>query len=172
MHCNICGKDIEKSEGCQVCGLSPEAFELKVRIPTPRGAVNDFPGILTEDQVGELSGMVEGFFERTDVPIVITIVDTTAPLKPAEYAFLLYNHWGIGKPKVNRGLLLLLCLKEQHLESEVGLGLEKYLPEETGDWIVQHEFISHFKGRRYFDGLKAGAAAIIAELEDRLPAVH
>jgi uncharacterized protein len=92
-------------------------------------------------------------------------------LTPAEYAFLLYNHWGIGKAGVDMGALILLCLKERRLESEIGLGLEKYLPETIGDEILQSHFFPHFKDGNFYEGLKAGATALIDELEKRLPSM-
>jgi uncharacterized membrane protein YgcG len=170
MHCNACGHDVNAEvEMCPGCEANLTSEQYKVHLPKPVGAVNDFPGILTKEQVEELSTMVVGFFEQTDVPVVIAIVETTAPLLPNEYAFLLYNHWGIGKPKINRGVLLLLCLKEKWLESEVGLGLERLFPETEGDRIVREEFIPHFNNGNYFGGLKSGTEALIKELQKRLP---
>ncbi len=172
-NCNLCGSEFDEGNHvCPGCGVETELLKQKVQLPPARGAVNDYPGILTDEQVGELSNMVGSFFKQTDVPIVITIVQTAEPLKPSEYAFLLYNHWGIGKARVNRGLLILLCMKEKHLESEVGLGLEKILPEKEGDEIVQNEFIPHFKESGFFDGLKAGTKAIIDALSERLPTLE
>ncbi len=125
--------------------------------------------MLTAGVTGELSSLVGAFFKQTEVPIVISIVQTTEPLTPAEYAFLMYNNWGIGRKGINRGLLLLLCLREKHLESEVGLGLENILPEETGDEIVQTAFLPAFREGKFFDGLKAGTKSIVEFLQERLP---
>lgn len=170
MHCNVCGQDMNDNiEACPGCKLDAESLKHKVQLPVPMGSVNDYPKILTEDQLKELRTLVETFFEQTDVPIVIAIVETTAPLKPNEYAFMMYNHWGIGKPKINRGVLLLLCLKEQWLESEVGFGLERFLPETEGDRIMRDEFVPHFKNGSYFEGLKAGTKEMIELLHKRLP---
>jgi uncharacterized protein len=134
--------------------------------------VNDFPAVLTTEEAKELNDLVSDFLLKTDVPIVIAVVETTFPLSPAEFAFLLYNTWGIGRVGVNRGLLMLLCLQEQWIESEVGLGLERYLPETLGDEIVRESFVPFFRDKRYFDGLKAGTVELIKILNDRLPPVH
>ncbi len=168
--CRLCGIEFEDSQTeCPGCGVDTELLKRTVQIPPPRGAVNDFAGIMNEAQAGELSSMLGSFFRQTDVPIVIATVQTAEPLTPPEYAFLLYNEWGIGKAGVNKGLLILLCLKERHLESEVGLGLENVLPEEIADEIVQDEFLPHFREGGFFEGLKAGTKAIMDELLRRLP---
>jgi len=170
MRCRLCGCEFDAdAHECPGCHVETEILKRKVQLPPARGAVSDYPGILTEAQVGELSSMVGAFFKQTDVPIVIAIVQNTEPLTPSEYAFLLYNHWGIGKAGVNRGVLILLCLKERHLESEIGLGLEDILPEEEGDAIVQNAFLPYFRDGNFFEGLRDGTKAIITNLLEKLP---
>ncbi|MFH1676338.1 MAG: TPM domain-containing protein [bacterium] len=173
MKCNLCGADLPENGGnCPGCNVLADFSRMKVLVPEPRGAVNDYPALLTDAQAGELASMVGAFFRQTDVPIVIAIVNTAEPLQPSEYAFLLYNHWGIGKKGVNKGVLLLLCLKERHLESEIGLGLENILPEDVGDEIVMDEFLPHFREGNFFEGLKAGVKGIIDYLLEKLPTIN
>jgi uncharacterized protein len=170
MKCNLCGTEFdEAAESCPGCGTETKILKERVQVPAARGAVNDFPGVLTESQVGELSSMLGAFFKQTDVPLVVAVVHSCEPLKPDEYAFLLYNHWGIGKKGVDRGMLVLLCLEQKHLESEIGRGLERFLPEEIGDEIVQKAFLPHFKEGNFFEGLKAGTKDLMEALLERLP---
>jgi uncharacterized protein len=170
MNCNACGHKIdENSEICQTCGACVSPTICSVHLPPPQGAVNDYPGILTPEQFHKLDDFLKEFFESTEVPVVIAIVRSTAPLTPTEYAFLLFNHWGIGKEKVNKGALLLLALKERWLESEIGFRLERFLPEEVADWIIQHEFIEHFKNGNYYEGLLNGTETLLKTLLENLP---
>ncbi len=173
MHCNLCGAEFEDgADACPGCGVEANVLQENVQLPPPRGAVNDFPRLLNEAESGELSSMVSAFFKQTDVPVVIAVVHSTKPLSPSEYAFILYNHWGIGQKGVNRGLMLLLSLSDKHIESEIGLGLEEYLPEEVGDEIVQTAFVPHFKEGEFFEGLKAGTKALMDALLEKLPTLH
>jgi len=170
--CRLCDTEFDGSlTHCPKCGTDKDILVMRVAVPIPRGPVNDYASVLTPEQFSNLSQMLDQFFKRTDVPIVISIMQDTSPLTPTEYAFLMYNTWGIGIPGINQGLLLLLAMKEKHLETEVGLGLEKYLPETEGDRIVQDEFLPHFREGGFYEGLKAGTEAIIKVLEERLPAV-
>jgi len=170
MQCRLCDTAFEEHLlECPGCHTDSVLLKRKVQLPMPRGVINDYASVLTSVQLAELAGILDGFFTRTDVPIVVSIVQDTSPLTPAEYAFLMYNTWGIGKTGVNRGLLLLLAMKEKHLESEVGLGLERFLPETKSDEIVQNEFLPHFREGGFYEGLKAGTEAVIKVLEERLP---
>lgn len=172
IHCNLCGKILdETSDSCPGCGTARAVLEADVQLPSPRGAVNDFAGILNESQSGELSSMVTSFFKKMEVPIVLATVHSTGRLQPAEYAFLLFNHWGIGLKNVNRGILILLSLKDRHLESEIGLGLEDFISEEEGDEIVG-KFTGKFSDGRFFEGLRDGLKVLIHAVEKRLPSVH
>ena len=173
MKCNPCGTEFEDSlKECPGCNIKAELLKDAVQLPPPCGVVNDYPKLLTEAQCGELSSMASAFFKQTDVPLVIAIVNSTKPIDPSEYAFLLYNHWGIGKKRVNRGLLILLSIDQKHVECEVGIGLESILPEEVGDEIVQTAFIPHFRDGEYFEGLKAGAKGLMDALLQKLPTLH
>jgi uncharacterized protein len=168
--CRLCGSEfVDSIKACPRCGVDTVILIQDVHMPPPRGPVNDYPGILTDQQSSELTGMLEGFIKETDIPVVIAIVQTTSPLAPPEYAFMLYNHWGIGQAGVDRGFLILLCLDERHVESEVGFGLEDVLPEDIGDEIVQKEFVLYFMHEDYFGGLKAGTSAVMNAIKQRLP---
>lgn len=170
IHCNICGNETSlDAESCKGCGTPTARLQEDVHIPLQGGLVNDFPGLLTKDQVFELESISKAFLENSGIPIVIVVIETSKPLAPDEYAFLLYNDWGIGMKEVNKGILFLLCLKERHLESEIGLGLERYLPEYESDRIVHEEFLAHFKEGKFFEGLVAGINAIIKTLDASLP---
>ena len=168
--CNVCGGKIEgQVDECPFCKAVALEADKRVFLPPPKGAVNDFFSALSDEQERELAKLVEGFYERTGVPLVLATVKTARPLTPNEYAFMLYNYWGIGDARTNRGILILLCMDERHLESEIGLGLEEIFPEEVGDRIVKHEFIPYLSNNDYFGGLKAGAQAIINYLEKKIP---
>ena len=45
------------------------------------------------------------------------------------YAVDLYKQWGIGNKSTNRGVLILIAIKDHHYRTEVGYGLEPILPD-------------------------------------------
>ncbi len=162
MTCGICGSEISTdSVSCSSCQTAILKKDQKISLPHPRGPLNDFPGILDDSQSNELITILDEFFKNSGVPVVVSIVKSTDPVSPSEFAFLMYNQWGIGSRKTNRGLLVLLALDQHHLETEVGLGLENILGEEESDKIIMDSFISHFKSGDFFNGLKEGTLAIM-----------
>jgi len=171
--CRLCGHEFtEADKTCPGCGVAVEHLTGVVALPPPRGAVNDYAGILSESQSSELAQMLESHFNETDVPVVVATLQSPAPLDPPGYAFLLYNSWGIGHPHLNMGLLVLLCLDEQHVECEVGIGLENYIPEVEGDEILEGAFYPYFREKKYFEGLKAGTEAMMDLIRKRVPPVR
>lgn len=171
--CRLCGLEFSDDQAnCPGCGVSVDYLVDKGAVPPPRGSLNDYPGILTSEQSDELTHMLESHFNLTDVPLIVAIVKSTEPLAPNEYAFLLYNEWGIGRPGLNMGLLVLLCLDRQHVECEVGIGLENFIPEVEGDEILQATFIPYFRERKYFEGLKAGVEVLTELIRRKAPDVR
>jgi uncharacterized membrane protein YgcG len=93
------------------------------------GAVNDFAKLLSESERAQLTAQLQRLCDEMGGVVVLVTLPRVAPLKPSEYAFWLYHHWQLPPT----GLLLLLALKERHIESEVGLAWEPFLSDvETG----------------------------------------
>ncbi|MCX6647010.1 MAG: TPM domain-containing protein [bacterium] len=172
IQCRLCGHEFtDTDQTCPGCGVEVKNLTGIVALPPPKGSVNDYAGILSETEVNELSGKLESHFNLTDVPVVVATVKGTDPLDPSGYAFLLYNSWGIGHPHLNMGLLVLLCLDMQHIECEVGIGLEKYIPEVEGDEILEETFYPYFREKKYYEGLIAGTEVLMDLIRKRVPPV-
>jgi uncharacterized protein len=170
--CPACGDEIESIEaGCARCGNLVEHMRDGVFLPGPRGPVNDFAFLFTRDQYDELTVKLSKHFDITGIPIVVATLYSTDPLEPPEYAALLYNWWGIGKKKVNRGVLVLLCLGCRHVESEVGLGLEKFIGEEETDEALSGIAKPYFVEGRYYDGMNAAVNHLIDMIVKKVPGV-
>ena len=171
--CRLCGHEFSQDDQtCPGCGVAVEYLTGDVALPPPWGSVNDYAGVLTQEQIEGLAHDLDLHFKMTDIPVVVATVKSTKPLDPPDYAFLLYNAWGIGRPHLNMGLLILLCLDCQHVECEVGIGLEIYIPEVEGDELIQDTFVQYFREKKYFEGLKAGTEAITDLIRRRVPSVR
>lgn len=55
-------------------------------------------------------------------------VDFTDGEDIADYAYDLFNKWGIGDKKANNGLLILLSIGAEDYYAEPGVGLTMFLP--------------------------------------------
>ena len=154
--CPACGNEIENLDaGCNRCGQLKEHIRDGVFLPGPRGPVNDFAFLLSQEQFDDLTEKLEMHFEETDIPIVVATVYSSEPLEPSDYANLLYNWWGIGKKKVNKGVLILIVTSRHWVESEVGTGLEKFIGEKETDEALRLKAGPFFKDGKFYEGIIA-----------------
>ena len=78
-----------------------------------------------------LSSSTESYIERTGsalaeacgAEVVVATVDFTDGEDIADYAYDLFNKWGIGDKKSNNGLLILLSIGAEDYYAEPGVGL-------------------------------------------------
>lgn len=138
---------------CPNCGLTFAQLDAQLpRPPAQTGHVNDMAALLTPDDMERLRQRCEDIQRAIQVEIVVATVKTTTPLKPAEYAFWLANCWDIGGTD-NRGLLILLALRERRIESEVGYGLESLVSDEESLQIFQMHTVPLLQAAQYAEGL-------------------
>ena len=83
-----------------------------------------------------------------------------------DYAFGLFNEWGIGDPTSNRGLLLLVAPNERKVRIEVGCGLEGRITNDVAAAIIADVILPDYRS----GDLKAGTMAGVDALVDRLAA--
>lgn len=168
--CPACGNDIDSIEGgCPRCGQLKEHMRGGIFLPGPRGPVNDFAFLFDQGQFDELTEKLEKHFNETDIPIVVATVYSTEPLMHSDYASLLYNWWGIGKKGVNRGVLILICTSCNYVESEVGLGLEKYIGEHETDEALRLKAAPFFKEGKFYEGVIAAVDHLARMMMENVP---
>jgi len=84
-------------------------------------------------------------------------------LTPAEMAFWLLNHWGIGG-RQNRGLLVLLALEERRIEVEVGYGLEPIVSDAAADAILDEHIVPLLSAGDLAKALDESVARLVAAI--------
>jgi uncharacterized membrane protein YgcG len=150
MKCPRCGWIAEQVvAACPGCGFTLRLLRVPAHLHLQRqGAVNDFAKLLSESERAQLTAQLQRLCDEMGGVVVLVTLPRVAPLKPSEYAFWLYHHWQLPPT----GLLLLLALKERHIESEVGLAWEPFLSDvETGEALQAAAPL--LKAERYADGL-------------------
>lgn len=106
----------------------PSAAE-KVEALQPRGYVNDFAGVFNDPTKDQLSSLCAELDRKTRAQIAIVTIRSLEGLTEAEFTHRLLTRWGVGYKGDNRGLLILLAIKERKYRIEVGYGLEPILPD-------------------------------------------
>jgi len=74
--------------------------------------VNDFAGVLDAATQARLNDLCRQVEEKAQAQIAVVTVKTLDGQDEASYALALYQKWGIGAKKTNRGVLILLAIQD------------------------------------------------------------
>jgi uncharacterized protein len=161
IHCPHCGTTFaERTDACPQCDFSLATLDAQMPPPPLQaGPVNDWAGVLTAEDAQRLIQKCQAIHQAAQAELSVVTVETTTPLKPAEYVFWLANHWDMGGPE-NRGLLILLALHERRIESEVGYGLEPLLSDVESELIIQEHVVPYLHAGQYAEGLYQAVNAL------------
>jgi len=165
MKCPRCGLAVrDATPECRGCGFTLTALDRKLGLVPARAApLDDQAGLVSEPGRAALEARLREFNQRVAGELVVVTRRTTAPLRPAEYAFWLFNHWALGGPE-HRGLVLLLALRERRIESEVGYGWEAVAPDVATGAILDERALPLLRSGAHEAALGAAVEALIALL--------
>ena len=166
MKCPKCKASIpEWKRGCQ-CGYK---FDFKKYPMPPRqiGLVNDYEAVIGGEYLSKIIKLSSDLEKRAGIEIVVTVIGTTKPMPPENYAFYLFNRWKLGKKK-HEAILILVSMFERRIETEVGFGLEDKISEEFTAKLLDDVVVPYFKQSKYGEGLYEGVKSLISEIDKRL----
>lgn len=128
--------------------------------PRPVGAVNDFAGVISDQDKGPMERLAAEVLEKTGTAVVVATVETIGDGDPTDYANRLYQAWGIGKKGEDKGVLILLALKERQVRIETGYGVEGIIPDGMAGEILDRYALPRFRAGDYGKGLAETMAAV------------
>ncbi len=134
--------------------------------------VDDRAEILSVQQRAKLEALSWQVDRETTAEIAVVTVDSLDGKTIDQYANDLFNELGIGKEKVNNGVLLLVAPLERRVRIEVGYGLEQVLSDSRCGEIRDSVIIPRFQANDYPGGIVAGTKRIAAELRANPQAAH
>jgi uncharacterized protein len=151
-----------------MCSISaPFAFTQNLPDrPVPPRLVNDFAGMLKQDEINSLEQKLVAFNDSTSTQIAIVIVPTLQGYDKADYAQRLGEKWGIGRKQLNNGVLILVKPKTPDSNGQIfiaqGYGLEGAIPDITCAQIVDHDVLPAFREGDYYGGLSNATNTLMA----------
>src|SRR2546425_11310382 len=95
----------------------------------PTDYVNDFAHVLDQTTIARLDDLCQQIDEKAHAEIAVITVNWLDGSDIESYAVDLFKKWGIGSKSTNRGVLILLAVKDRKYRIEVGYGLEPILPD-------------------------------------------
>jgi uncharacterized protein len=95
----------------------------------PSNYVNDFAHVLSDQTFAALNDTCQQIDQKAHAQITVVTINTLDGSDVESYANALYRQWGVGSKATNRGVLILLAVKDHKYRFEVGYGLEPILPD-------------------------------------------
>ena len=135
--------------------------------PSPPRLVNDFAGVLSQENQRDMESTLSRFARETSTQIVLVTVEDLAEFEPWDYAVRLGEKWGVGQSENDNGLVILLKPKmgendRGQVYIATGYGLEGVLPDAVvNGTIIDNEMIPHFRQGDYYRGLAGGINVIM-----------
>ncbi len=134
-----------------------------IEYPQLTAWVNDYVGVLTDEQRQELNAILKQFEEATTAQIFVGILDKLPPgISLEDYALELFNnHWKPGQKGVDNGVLFLVFMQDRKLRISIGYGFETILTDDICKSIITDEIVPSFKQGNYYQGRKNGINKMI-----------
>lgn len=139
--------------------------------PNPFRYVSDYTHTLNETDKQTLENALVEYGKKTSSQIAVVILPTIGNEDIAIYSTNLYNKWGIGREKINNGVLLFIAKNDRKLYITTGYGLEGALPDAIASSIIRNEITPYFRQERYAEGIAKGLSAIIAATQGEYAAL-
>ena len=139
-------------------------------VPSPMGDfyVLDQADVLSDETEGNIILNNDKLAEACGAQIVVVTIPTTGTTEIEDYAYKLFNTWGIGSAQKNNGLLVLLVIDDDDYYVLQGIGLENTLPSGTlGE--LNNQYLEPYFAKKDYD---AGVRALFPQLYDRVSALY
>ncbi|HEV2732890.1 MAG TPA: TPM domain-containing protein, partial [Terriglobales bacterium] len=95
----------------------------------PTDYVNDFAHVLNQTSVAQLDNICQQIDQKAHAQIAVVTINSLDGSDIESYAVDLFHKWGVGSKATNRGVLILLAVRDHRYRIEVGYGLEPILPD-------------------------------------------
>jgi uncharacterized protein len=128
--------------------------------PKPSGPVNDFADVITppyEKRIGNIAKELNG---KTGVALFVVTTPGMGGTGADEYAERLYKDWSIGTKGSDKGILILVSVKERKLHVWMGADLKVLVSPRQIEEIQDRFVVPYLKQNNYDAGLFNGVVAI------------
>ncbi|HAH32540.1 MAG TPA: hypothetical protein DCL44_09540 [Elusimicrobia bacterium] len=134
--------------------------EERAAIPSPGAYVNDSAGVINAETAIKLNGVLADLDVKAKAQVAVLTINSLGGAGVETYAAETYTKWGIGDKQTNRGVLLLVAVRDHKARIEVGYGLEGILPDGLTGSIQDKYLIPYFRKGDYSEGIYQGSLAI------------
>jgi len=142
------------------------ALALKVVKPGADAYYLDTANVLSEETEGEIYFCNTLLKEKTGAEIAIVALDSIGGEDTYEYAYTLFNEWGIGSSKENNGFLLLMAIREDDYYALSGSGIDRIFTASVLGEMYDKYLEPDFAAKNYDAGARKFFEAVLAKYAD------
>lgn len=134
---------------------------------TPKGWVNDFENLFTENEKQYLNSLISSFERKTTIEISIVTIDTSAcaPNNFNNFTLELARSWGVGKKETLNGILIGVSKGFRKIRINNAIGIQELISDEETKEIIERDIIPEFKNNNYYQGVLNGIVKLIETLD-------
>jgi len=132
-----------------------------IDVPPLRGRVNDYAGVMSQDQARSLESQLAQFEQETGHQVAVLTIPTLDSEDIEGFSIRVAENWKIGKKGFDNGVILVVAVKDRRLRLEVGYGLEGVLPDAIAKRITSDYIVPRFRSQDYAGGIIAGIDAVL-----------
>lgn len=123
--------------------------------------VYDEVGLLSEEEKTRLNQKLIKFEDSTSTEIEVIIIPTTKGEDINFLATRFGQEWGIGKKKVDNGVVFLIATEDRRFTIQQGRAVEQYLTASVAGQILDYLVAPQFKQGNWYLGIDEGTNAIM-----------
>ena len=140
-------------------------------VPNPKDAgqanyVANPDAILADSDVVWLNKCAAMLEKQTRAEMCVVALGAIGETEAFDFAYELFQRWGIGKKGQNTGVLMLFVLDSHDIRIMTGTGIEGVLPDARCSQIIHDDMIPAFRAGDYGGGLCLGALRIFEVCTD------
>ncbi|WP_412465717.1 TPM domain-containing protein [Pedobacter sp. KLB.chiD] len=137
--------------------VAQTAYQVK-DIPDPKknggGYISDPDNILGAGAVAQLNNTIADFERETKVQMAVVVVNDFAhDQEDFDFAYELFNTWGVGSKTSNNGLLLFISKTRRKYRFITGTGAEGVLPDVKLKHIAEQQLLPAFRENDFATGI-------------------
>jgi uncharacterized protein len=131
-----------------------------LKFPQTNVPVNDYAGVITPEYEAQMNQLAHALWDQRGTAVVVATFRDLGGESPRIFASRLYEAWGIDKKGEDKGVLILVALKERRVAYETGYGIEGILPDAKMGEILDQHVVPFLRQDKYGEGLLNGMKAV------------
>ncbi|HJZ39758.1 MAG TPA: TPM domain-containing protein [Bacteroidales bacterium] len=128
----------------------------------PLRLVNDFTGLLQEQQMMELNNKLFAFNNETSTQIYVVTFDDLQGFDIGDFGVRLAEEWGIGQQGRDNGILILVSPANRKVTIQTGYGLEGAVPDAIAMRLINNVITPGFRTGNYYGSLDSATNVLMS----------